>query len=241
MKFLKDVCVVFILALLTGCGGSGSNSGSSTTYSFVTPKVNSQRVYAYTIIDNSNNTINQTTRNTVTAVNADGSFIYVHDVPSGNSATVNGTTYSTPTETINENNLGQELSYSYINSNGNPVTCTATPHGAGPSYPIAVGQTWTLNFVASCGTATPIPYTQTGSVVDVESVTVPAGTFSAVKLQSTETWTDYNGTTRTETITNWRDINTGVVLKRMINTEYSGTALVNGYPVTKTLSLESQS
>jgi len=241
MKFLKDVCVVFILAFLTGCGGSGSNAGSSTTYSLGTPKVNSKNVYADTILDNSNNTINQNLRNVVTAVNAVGSVVFVHDDLNGNSATVNGTTYSTPTETITDNNMGQQLSNSFTNANGVLVTCTDAPHGAGPSYPISVGQTWTLNYISTCGTATPISHTQTGVVAVVESVTVPAGTFSAVKLQSTESWTDNNGTTHTETITTWRNTSTGTVVKRVTNFEFSGTALVNGYPITETMSLESQS
>ena|SRR5450631_937135 len=241
MGFLKYYGGTLILALLAGCGGSGSNAGSSTTYSFVTPKVNFQKVYANTILDNSSNTINQTQRNTLTAVNADGSYVFVHDDPNNNSVTVNGTTYSTPTETITDNNSGQELSHSFTNANGVLVTCTATPHGVGPSYPITVGQTWTLNFVGTCGTAAPISYTQTGVVAGVESVAVPAGTFSAVKLQSTETWTDNNGTKHTETITTWRDTSTAIVVKRVTNMEYSGTALVNGYPVTETLVLNSQS
>ena len=241
MKFLKHCSVVMMTALAAGCGSGGSNIGSSTTYSFVTPKVNSQQIYAYTTIDNSNNTINQSIRNTVTAVNADGSYVYVHDDPSGNSITINGTTYSTQTESITENNSGQELSYSYTPTNGIPVTCSVAPHGPGPNYPLTVGQAWILNYVVTCGTATPISYTQTGSFVGVESVTVPAGMFSAVKLQSTLTWTGPDGTTRNEAITTWRDLNTEILVKRVTNIEYSGTALVNGYPVTQTTALKSQS
>ena len=113
MTFIKSGSVVLILALLSGCGGSRSNAGTSTTLNFVTPKVNSQRVYANTILDNSNNTINQTIRDTITTVNADGSFVFVHVDPNRNSVTVNGTAYSTPTETITDNSSGQELSHSF--------------------------------------------------------------------------------------------------------------------------------
>ncbi len=239
MKLLKVCGVASIAALLSACGGG--DAGSSTTYAFVTPKVNSQRIYAYTILDNSNNTINQTIRDSVTAVNADGSYVYVQDDPSGNSIVVNGTTYSTLTESRTENDSGQILSYSYTPANGIQVTCTVAPHGTGPNYPLAVGQAWTLNYAITCGTATPPPYTQTGFVVGIESVAVPAGTFSAVKLQSTLTWTDVNGTTRTEAITTWRDVGTAIIVKRVINIAYSGTALLNGYPVTTTTALQSQS
>jgi hypothetical protein len=57
-------------------------------------------------------------------------------------------------------------------------------------------------------TAPPVSYTQSGSVVDVEAVTVPVGTFTAIKLQSTVTWTSPGGATRTQTVTNWRDVAT---------------------------------
>jgi hypothetical protein len=241
MKLLKHCSGVLISALVAGCGGGGSDAGSKMTYSFVRPKVNSQQIYAYTTLDNSNNTINQTTRNTVTAVNADGSYVFVRDDPTGNSVTVNGTTYSTITELITENKSDQEISYTPILVSAIGVLCTISPHGAGPDFPLTVGQTWASNYSITCGTAPPLSYAQTGSVVGIESVTVPAGTFSALKLQSTLTWTGPTGTTRTEAITTWRDVNTEIVLKRVTNIEYSGTAPVNGYPVTTTSALESQS
>jgi hypothetical protein len=135
----------------------------------------------------------------------------------------------------------RELSYSYAPANGTAVTCTVAPHGAGPDYLLTVGKAWALNCAITCGTVTPNSYAQTGSVVGTESVTVPAGTFLAIKLQSTLTWTDPNGTTRTESIGTWRDANTAIVVKRIINIAYSGTALLNGYPVTTTTALQSQS
>jgi len=238
MNYLKHGGIALMSVLVAGCGGGGGGGGGS--YGFVTPKVNARSTYADTTIDNSSNTINQTTRNTVTAVNPDGSYTYVHDDPTGDTVVVNGTSYTTPTETINDNDSGQELSYSYTPANGTPVACTVAPHGAGPNYPLSVGQSWALDYAVTCGTAAPVAYTQAGSVVDVEPVTVPAGTFTAVKLQSTVAWTDRNGTTHTQAIATWRDANTGTIVKRVITTTYSGTPLVNGYPVTQTRVLESQ-
>ena len=241
MQFLKYCCGALMTVLAAGCG-SGTNAGSSTAYSFVSPKVNSQQIYSQTTVDNSNNTIYQTTRNTVTAINADGSYDLVHDDPSGSSTTVNGTTYSTITESIRENSSGQEIEYM---AQPPPtivgIACTVSPHGAGPNYPLTIGQAWTSNYSVTCGGIPPLSYTQTGSVVSVESVTVPAGTFSALKLQSTLTWTDPKGTIHNEATTTWRDINSAIVVKRVTNTEYSGTPLVNGYPVTSTSALESES
>jgi hypothetical protein len=105
---------------------------------------------------------------------------------------------------------------------------------------VQVGQTWQIEYTLSCddGAAT-ISYQQQGSVVDVESLTVPAGTFTALKLQSTLDWTDAQGTTRSETITNWRDTKTLYTLKQQIAITVSGTPPVNGYAVSRTLELES--
>ena len=80
-----------------------------------------------------------------------------------------------------------------------------------------------------------------GSVVDVESVTVPAGTYSAIKLQSTVTWTNSAGTTRTQTITNWRDVVTSVSVKQEISIAYSGTIPTTGYVVSREILLQTSS
>ena len=225
-----------LTALLGGCGGGGDNAASATTFSFVMPKLNSQRIYNRTIIDNSGNTIDETLSDTVTAVNADGSYVVLAEDPNHDSVTVNGTIYSIVTEAVSVNDSDQDTAYSYTAADGSTTTCTYVPHGGGPDLPLTVGATWTITYNFSCGANLPVAYTQTGTVVDVESVTVPAGTYSAVKLQSTLTWTGPEGTTRTQSITNWRDVNTLLSVKEDISTSYSGTMLINGYPVsTETL------
>ena len=65
-------------------------------------------------------------------------------------------------------------------------------------------------------------------MLDVETVTVPAGTYSALKLQSVETWTNAAGTTYTDTITNWRDINTLYSVQETITRVLGGTLPANG-------------
>jgi hypothetical protein len=97
-----------------------------------------------------------------------------------------------------------------------------------------------MNYAVKCGTALPLQYSQTGSVVGTESVSVPAGTFATVKLQSTLISTDPNGTTRTWASTTWRDVNTSIVVKQVVDIAYSGTALMNGYPVSTMTALQSQ-
>jgi len=237
------ICYVALLAgLLTACGGGGSGVVASTkSYSFVPPQAGSQRTYNQTIIDNSNNTINETIRHTTNTVNSDGSYVVLQDDPSSNSYIVNGTNYSIVTETFTQNKFGQEISYVYTPSGGSQTTCTLSPHGGGPDYPIAVGETWSLTYTLTCGSSAPISYSQTGNVVGVESVTVPAGTYSAVKLQTTTIWTGLSGTTYTNTETNWREANTGISIKRTISHSYtySGTPPTNGHAVTTSAELSS--
>jgi hypothetical protein len=229
-----------LAALVSGCGGGGSGAMAPTTYDFIAPQVNSQRNYSQTIVDNSNNTIDETISETVTAVNSDGSYVVLSEDPSHNSIVVNGTTYSVPTETINVNNFGQDTSYSFTAANGTQVTCTYDPHGNGPNYPFTVGDTWTLQYTFACGAAAPVTYSQTGTVEDVESVTVPAGTYSAVKLQSTVTWTTAGGTTITQTVSNWRDAATQLPVKRTIAIAYGGTIPSHGYEVSSELELQTE-
>jgi hypothetical protein len=243
VKLLKLVYVALLTTALSGCGdSSGMNAAESQkSYDFVTPTLNVQRLYIQTITDNSNNTINESVSDTVTAVNPDGSYVVMRDDPNHDSVTVDGTTYAITPETINANYFGQETSYFFMGPKGNQVTCTFDPHGAGPDYPLTVGSSWTATYNFSCGTAPIVVYTQYGKVVDVESVTVPAGTFSTLKLQSTLSWTDAIGTTHTQSITNWRDVDAMFSVKQVILTSYSGTVPTHGYPVLTDIVLQSES
>jgi hypothetical protein len=112
-------------------------------------------------------------------------------------------------------------------------------NGAGPNWPVQVGQTWSLDYTLTCGTTISVAYTQTGSVVGVESVTVPACTFTAIKMQTTITWTSVGGTTRTETTANWRDAATSHSVKQVISIAVSGTLPTTGYPVSRQIELQS--
>jgi hypothetical protein len=243
MRPMKIATITWLTASVAGCGGGNGNDGMGglgTTYDFVTPQVNIERSYSQTIIDNSNNTINEKFTDTVTSVATDGSYVVGREDPDHNSVVVNGTTYSIVTATLQVNNSGQETSYVFTGASGEPTTCTFEPHGTGPDYPVTVGKTWGLQYNFGCGTEAPIAYAQTGTIVDVESVTVPAGTYSALKLQSTVTWIDLNGTIHTQTVTNWRDINTMFSVKQTISTSLSGTMPTTGYAVSTEIVLESE-
>jgi hypothetical protein len=103
---------VLLILPLTGCGGgSGDSSPSGTSYSFVTPPLNSARTYSETIVDNSNNAITLGFIDTVTTVNPDGSYVVLSEDPGHETVIVNGTNYSIVTEAEDFNNSGQESSY----------------------------------------------------------------------------------------------------------------------------------
>jgi hypothetical protein len=228
--------------VLSGCGGGGGGgnyTGSGTAYAFVPPVVNSTRTYSETIVDNANNTILIGYTQTVTAVAADGTITEMQQSTTGSSTIVNGTNYALLTETETyDGSSGQETSYTYTAAGGDAVTCVFDPRDGGPDFPLRVAQTWTIDYTFACGSESPVTYEQTGSVVDVESVTVPGGTFTALKLQSTVTWTDLKGTTRTQTVTNWRDTATSHSVKEDITIAVGGALPATGYAVSREILLE---
>jgi hypothetical protein len=234
---LTTALAVSALLSLSSCGGSDAMTGM--TYPFVTPVLNSVRTYSESFMDSSNNTINYALTTQITSVNSDGSYTEASSSPDGVN-TVDGITYGTP-ENGSYNNQGQELSFTYPTSSGGIGTCTFDPNGPGPPFPLTVNQTWQLQYSYSCNGNAPITYTQSGTVVDLESVTVPAGTFNALKLQSTLTWTNSQGTTRVESVTNWRDVETSRSVKQAITYTLSGAAPTGTYLVSETQELQSTS
>jgi hypothetical protein len=249
MQTRKQLTLAIFALLAAGCGSSsdsgsggssGSSGGSGTFYAFLPPASGVTRIFAESIVDNAGNTIDIGFSDTVTVVNSDGSYTALEQSTTGDSTIVNGTNYAVTTETGNYNDSGQEISYSFTGETGALVTCTYAPHANGPDFPVQVGQTWQIAYTGSCdnGSAS-VSYTQQGIVVDVESITVPAGTFTALKLQSTVTWADAGGTTRIQTIINWRDTATLYSLKQRISIAVSGNLPTTGYPVSRSIELQS--
>jgi hypothetical protein len=242
MRPSLTMIVAALATSLSGCGGSssdGMDNGDSTLHAFVPPPLHSQRLYAETIADNQHTAILLSYTETVTAVAADGSYTVVQQDPTNQSLLVDGTTYSIQTQTLSIDPSGQTTAYTFVGPGSVPITCTYTPNGPGPDFPVAVGITWTLDYTLGCGTQPAVAYVQDGTVVDVESVTVPAGSFTALKLQSTISWTDALGTMRTQTVTDWRDMMTLVLVKESVTIAYAGTLPITGYPVSREIVLQS--
>ena len=153
MKFWKVAAASIVPLLMTACNGSNDSSSGSMTYDFIVPQMNSQRSYAQTIVDNSDNAIKETYSDTVTSVNSDGSYVLMQEDTTGAPIVVDGTSYSIPTETINVNAQARDTSYSYTNASGTLETCTYSPYGPGPAYPVTVDGTWTTQYTVTCGTS----------------------------------------------------------------------------------------
>jgi len=221
---------------------AASAGASATSYTGATPVAGNSRVYSVTIVDNSQNTINETEKDTIDSVNADGSFQSTETDPNNAPVTVNGTTYSIGTTVYTNNSAHQTLTAVHSNASGVTTTCTYSPHGGGAPSPFFIGETWATQYTVTCGTNAPINYTHSGQVVDSEYLTIPGvGSFSTVKIQSTLVWTNSEGTTTTETITNWRDTASGFSVKQVSTYSRTGTVPANGYAASRTTVLQSMS
>ncbi len=66
----------------------------------------------------------------------------------------------------------------------NATTIKFRPCEEDMQFPLTVGKTWTIVYGASTGGGNYIQQTGTGTVVGIEDVTVPAGTFKAYRVES---------------------------------------------------------
>ncbi|AXI03632.1 hypothetical protein HYN46_12805 [Aquirhabdus parva] len=230
---------------MAACGG-GSNDTiiAPTTYKFVIPAVGLQRVWTRTTIDNASNTINESYTDTVTAATATSFTRSIVDPFTKVAIAFNGVSYGITPHLETLNSSGQELSEQSLDGTttvGGSGICTFTPNGGGVTFPTTVGATWNMTYSKKCGTnGIPQSFTNSGAVVGVESVTVPAGTFSALKILSTTTYTTSTGTNVIDNTSTWRDVNTGLVVKTFDAYSYSGTLPASGYVTQETTVLQSQ-
>ena len=237
MKAAQSLYLMSLALGVAGCGG-GSSSGPPS-YGFVTPLMNSQRTYAVTDTNPTSTSLNIVIR-TVSAVNSDGSFSYSESVQGG---TVNGPNFI-PGD-YSADSTGRLLSATFNPGTAGAKTCTDSPHGPGPVFPLTVGATWQSTYVVTCGSGTPATYTEMGSVVDTETVTVTAGTFTAVKVRSTISLDICPGICpgpSTETLTEWLDAANGQPLKAAATYNYGSAETLTTITLTsEARELQSQS
>lgn len=213
MKYSQIVLGIFS-AVLTACGGGGDSAPSSSTaasYTFVAPATGTTLVFAETIGDNLNNSLNRNVVETISAVHADGSFTTATRDPSNNTVHLGAKNY-TYYPTVNDyDNTGHTRQIVTSYPNGTSGTCVFSDPASSPA------NNWNFTYTETCGTGNPVAHTQSGSYLGTETITVPAGTFNTDKFQVADSWTNAAGTTITETIIQWRNSGTpdSVAVKRV--------------------------
>ncbi len=212
-RAIHNGAICALVGLLAGCGGSGDGDGGSpapgqpsqgpTTYTPGTPVAGATDVFKITSVDDSNNTINVGYTQQVQSVSGTHSYVLTQVDPTNVSPIVNGIDYHFDATTLTFDQ-GSESALTDTSATGSVQTCSFALQSGGHPIPWYVGQTFTVATQESCSPGDVRSITESGTVVSLEPVTVAAGTFSALKLQTTEVWTE-NGQTVTEQITHWVD------------------------------------
>ncbi|MEP6502495.1 MAG: hypothetical protein ABJD97_04150 [Betaproteobacteria bacterium] len=231
MKIIHLAAVAAACSFLCACGGSDGGGGNdappgATMYVQAVPTLGSLDTFVTADVDDQDNTINSGYEDSVTAVDADGSYQLSRDDPSNRTVTVDGITYHYSPTVFQfgdaSTNRGIETGYTYAPPSGGTVTCSVAVRSGGHAQPWYVGQAWTMAYDVTCGTTT-TAYVESGSVDGVEAVTVPAGTFTALKLSSSLAWSTASGQDVVEHVTSWVDpAHSLFALKRTIAYQRSG-------------------
>ncbi|WP_198119880.1 hypothetical protein [Massilia rhizosphaerae] len=230
--------------LLSACGGGGSGgnapvqAATTVTYRFTPPKAGAHLVYADRLADTLNNTLNRAADDDVTAVNADGTFT-VHEEDPSHDRLVSGAVDQTLYPTDFQYDAAGHVAAQTIDRGATVSHCTYQGSAGAPAT-LAVGAGWNTQYTETCDGGNGVTYTQSGTLAGVETITIAAGTFSAYKFVSTTTWT-FNGITRTESATRWRDASGGDTrtLKMVRSIAYSGGTPAAGAPLTASRELQS--
>lgn len=214
---------VLTASIVSGCGGGSGDGATSTAASTETVAgVSVTQGDSYTYLQTTGaatpgatQTSTYMTRQYQT-INSDGSRSYTE-------------TYSTPTNGMSTN-LSATGARTSISSIGySQPYCTYSGENAGSVPPFSVGKTWDNSWTRTCNTDTGTG-TNKGSIVGIESVTVPAGTFSAYKEVYTTTFQQTLSSMSQNSVNNftcWRD----VVLKQRVKCEWTTTnsSLTSGF------------
>lgn len=210
-------------ASLSACGGDASPPPPPPlpqTFSYVPPALGAIDVWNRTLTDSLGTSVALQLRQRVTQQWPDGSEVWTYDDPTATVQTHDGLTFRTTPQSDDVAADGNVIQYTNTHLDGTQVTCMygpATTSGTASAnvgrvtalaaqrpQSITIGQTWTSTYTISCAGETPVTYRATAAVIGYETVTVPAGTFQAVKETVVLSFTD-NGAASTASTTLWRD------------------------------------
>jgi hypothetical protein len=212
-------------AALAACGGGNSTppapapAPAPQSFSYVAPALGATDTWSRVLTDSVGTGVAMQVRLRVTQVNADGSQVWTYDDPTGVDVVQDNLAFRTVPEVIDISATGGTLDYTATRADGTQVTCTYGPGAtataaanagrvtelaARRAQDITIGQTYTSTYAITCAGQAPVTYHATAYVIGYESVTVPAGSFQAVKETVSLTYTD-NGVDGIVTTTLWRD------------------------------------
>lgn len=229
------------LPLVAGCGGSSDDNGSLAPAigTLTAPPVGSTDDFLVTDTTSGNNTVVWRLEYKVSTSSADGSY---SQTVTGNENVTVGQTYYGPLNQVDSYDTHHALvSYSVVQTPA--FVCTYDP----PQLPLpthqAVGTSLpasTAHIACSNGRSL-VEQIGAGSVVATESISVPAGTFTARKASYQEviSYSD-SSVVRTEDISIWSDAASGRQLQVTIDYRYSG-AVPSGYLTRRVRQLQSTS
>lgn len=215
---MQRLATALILATtLSACGGGGGNqAGSSSTtpatpsaYTLTKQTVKDFQSYNVTWQPTGGASKNKQYWDTyvTTTVNADGSYTRAEVDNAGSDRT-----YIDFTADGARKNVDRGCNYVF------------TPAYARIPGTLAVGQTWEVNSLRTCvdDSKENTAINAKGSVVAIESITVAAGTFNAIKTIGTRSSTSKTGGAVNEE-TCWRDTISGLELKCNVTTTTTST------------------
>lgn len=136
--------------------------------------------YAQTNVFNDNSQEGVSYTNTVVAINADASY------------SVAGSVNGAVTSTVNNTATGARVSRNFVLNSGGTNPCTYTPPRAFFDYPLYVGKSYASTWNYQCAAGYRESGSLRGEVVGFESITVPAGTFDALRINVTIDYTNSN-------------------------------------------------
>lgn len=155
------------------------NVAAGQSFALPAPQVGNAAIYALNDVLNDNTQRMSTYTDTTTAVNMDGSYV------------VQRTSGGIVIRTINNTASGDRASQLLASSMN---LCSYTPARVYTSFPLHFGKSWNSTWTYTCAQGYRENAALIGKVVAQEMVTVPAGTFEALRVAVSISYTGSNDT-----------------------------------------------
>jgi len=216
-------------AMLAACGGDGGSPAPApapspaapTVFSYVPPAIGETDVWTLTQTDSLGSSVSMQLRQRVTDGSDSGGRVFAYDDPTGTRVEQDGLTFWVEPQTANISAVGNTIDYTWTSTTGVQTTCVygSASSNTGGSIQAAdravalsalrlqslkPGDILNGSYTLTCGSNAPITYSTMISVLPLETVTVPAGSFQVFKEVVSTTWV-FNGFSNSRGATLWRD------------------------------------